>query len=73
MKANLTGKILTVTRGKQGETSITIETAGRVDVKSPQSQSVSLVGTLTLRDVIADNMKIGSCIRITISDENVID
>lgn len=72
MKARLQGRILSVTN-KDGDAEIVFETAGKVQKGqgpiAPQARETSLKGTVTLKAVVANEMKIGSVITVSISDE----
>ena len=72
MKAVLKGKILSVdkTGGTNlGDTRISLESAGKVQTTNISAQEISLSGILKLKSLISDNMKLGSVITITITDE----
>lgn len=68
MKAKLTGKILSVDIS-QGEARLSIESTGKVDTRNIAAQEVVFNGTVRMKALIANDMKIGASITITISDE----
>ena len=67
MKAKLTGKIVSLER--DGDTTIVFEAAGKVDTRNIAAQPTELHATLSLKSMISDQMKIGSTITVTITDE----
>lgn len=79
MKAKLQAKVIEVirnTEAKMGSTSFPnmvklklITSKGRVDTSLNNAQMVVLDGDLFLRETIANQMKIGATITITLSDE----
>ena len=69
MKANLTGKIVSLEKS-EGDTTIVFEADGKVDTRNIAAQPTSLHATLTIKSMIADQMKIGATITVTISDED---
>jgi hypothetical protein len=72
MKATLKGRILSVKR-TDGDAEITFTTKGKVDkgagVMAPTARETSLDGTLKLKEVVANEIKIGAVITIEINDE----
>lgn len=58
---------------KDGDAVVTFESAGKVQKGqgpiAPSARETSLNGTVTLKAVVANEMKIGAVITITISDE----
>lgn len=73
MKAKLNGKITSVTNA-DGDATITFESTGKVDrsgtgVMAPDARKTSLNGTVTLKAVVANEIKIGAVITVTITDE----
>jgi hypothetical protein len=68
MKAKLTGKILSVDIS-QGEARLSIESTGKVDTRNIAAQEVVFNGTIRMKALIANDMKIGANITITVSDE----
>jgi hypothetical protein len=73
MKARLQGKILSVKNG-DGDAEITIQATGKVDksgkgVMAPTARETSMNGTMTFKAVVANEIKIGAVITITVSDE----
>lgn len=80
MKAKLQAKVTSVAKGVKydgaGNMNITnmtklelVTTKGRVDTTLNSAQLVRLDGNLFLLEVIANQMKIGATLTITISDE----
>lgn len=68
MKAKLSGKIAALEKG-EGDTTIVFEADGKVDTRNIAAQPTSVHATLTLKSMIADQMRIGATITLTISDE----
>lgn len=73
MRAKLNGKIISVQSG-DGDCVITFESAGKVDrdgtgVMAPDARKTTLNGTVTLKAVVANELKIGAVITVTITDE----
>lgn len=73
MKATLKGKILSVTNDG-GDTVLTIASTGKVEKTgfgpgSTDARKTSLDGTVKLKAIVAEDMKIGATLTITISDE----
>lgn len=73
MKSRLQGRIVSV-KNTDGDAEITFQSAGKVDkagrgVIAPSARETTLSGTMTLKAVVANEMKIGAVITITISDE----
>lgn len=70
MKASLKAKILGVEKNG-GEVILTLDTptAGKVGIRAVNAQDVYLSGKLKLRELVANEMKIGATITITITDE----
>lgn len=72
MKAKLTGKIVSLEK-VEGDTLMVLEVDGKVDTRNIAAQKTSMHATLTIKSMIADQMKIGALITIAISDEDVGD
>lgn len=73
MKAKLSGRIISVTNA-DGDAVITFESTGKVDrsgtgVMAPDARKTTLNGTVSLKAVVANEMKIGAVITVTITDE----
>ena len=71
MKAKLKAKILSVEKAgaNSGDTRISLESTGKVQTSNISAQDISLVGSLKLKSLIANEMRLGATITITISDE----
>lgn len=69
MKARLKGKIVSTNR-LDGDIRIQIESTGKVETKNINAQECSLGGLFQLKGLSAENMKLGSILTITISDED---
>jgi len=68
MKAKLIGKINSL--DKSGGTAILFITSdGKVETTNIAAQEISFSGILRLKGLVADQMKIGATLTITISDE----
>lgn len=68
MKATIKCKIESMKRNKDGVVELSLIGAnGRVDVKSPVAQETSITGTLLLKAIVADQLKIGETINFDIS------
>lgn len=68
MKARIICKIGEVTRDNNGFVSLNlISASGRVETHSPAAQEVTLVGTLKLKTVVANQLKIGELIEINLT------
>lgn len=72
MKAKLTGKIVSVKKEQDGGNTLleVATTSGKVDTRNVTAQDCSVNGTITLKSMIANEMKIGATLTITISDED---
>ena len=68
MKAKLSGKIVSLEK-VEGDTLMVLEADGKVDTRNITAQPTSAHVTLTIKSMIADQMKIGASITITFSDE----
>ena len=68
MKANLKGKIVGLVVEK-GEVLINLELAGKADSRSPEARPLEMSGTLKLKQLIANEMKLGSIISVYLTDE----
>lgn len=75
MKSKLTGKIVSVKKDKDGGNALLeiATTTGKVDTRNVTAQETSLTMTLTVKSMVADEMKIGAVLTITISDEEKCD
>ena len=76
MKATLKGKIVSV-KNVDGDAEITFQTDGKVDKAGgrvdPSARKMKLGGTMSMKAVIANEMKIGAVITIHVSDEDADD
>lgn len=68
MKSTLTGKINKVDK-IGGFVTIQITAVGKVKTNLINAQETSLSGEMIIKSVIADSMKIGAVLTITVSDE----
>lgn len=72
MKATLRGRILSVKR-TDGDAEITFTTTGKVDrgkgILAPTAREATLEGTLRLKEVVANEIKIGAILTIEIDDK----
>jgi len=73
MKSTLKGQILSVKK-TDGDAEITFQACGKVErstggVIAPSAREITLSGTTVMKAVIANEIKIGAIITITISDE----
>ena len=68
MKAKLSGRIVSLEK-VEGDTLMVLETNGKVDTRNITAQPTSAHITLTVKSMIADQMKIGGVITVTLSDE----
>jgi hypothetical protein len=70
MKAVLKAKILSVEK-VGGDVVLTLDTptAGKVGIRAINAQDVYFSGKLKLKELVANEMKIGATITITITDE----
>ncbi len=84
MKAKIRAKIVGIERNAKfegarnidvvGLTKLTlISTSGRVDTTLNNAQLTTMSADLFLKEVIADGMKIGATITITVSDEENVE
>lgn len=71
MKATLKAVILSVDKD-DGKVTLSIMTpaAGKVNTKSISAQDIYLNGKLILKELVANEMKLGATITITVSDED---
>ena len=71
MKSTLKGKIFSIEKDSHshGVVLLKVNAIGKVDTKLLNAQEVSFNGTLILKQVIADEMKIGATLTITVSDD----
>lgn len=72
MQAKYTGKIVEVVKkgDAYGDTKLKISCKGKVDSKNLNAQETSLEIVAELKSLIADNLKIGTVLTITLSDED---
>ncbi|MGE3320550.1 MAG: hypothetical protein AB7I18_14775 [Candidatus Berkiella sp.] len=68
MKANLKGQITSIDK-LSGTATLSITSTGKVETSNIAAQETSLGGVLKLKSLVADKMKIGAILTITISDE----
>ena len=68
MKAKFTGKLVSLEKG-EGDTTMVFEADGKVDTRNIAAQPASIHTTLTLKSLVADHMKIGATMTVTVSDE----
>lgn len=72
MKAKLQGRIVSVSN-KDGDAVVAFESTGKVQKGqgplAPSARETTLSGSVTLKAVVANEMKIGAVITVTISDE----
>ncbi len=74
MKATLKGKLLRI-ENTGGDTVMTFESVGKVDKTgfgpgSTDARKTQLNGTFMLKAIVAEGMKIGTTLTISISDED---
>lgn len=69
MKSTLQGRIIS-TDNLEGLVTLAINAKGKVDTHLIAAKDISFNGTIKLKSVISDNMKIGATLYITVSDEN---
>lgn len=68
MKATLKGKILKMDR-VNGNVELSIESSGKVATTNIAAQEITLKGHILMKGLIADHLKMGSILTITVSDE----
>lgn len=77
MKATLKGKITAVNKPEEGDVEITFVSTGKVERGSgpmdPSARQLKLNGSMTLKQVIANDLKLGAVLTITVSDEELDD
>jgi hypothetical protein len=71
MKAKLRAKITNVSMENHGLTVIAFKAEGKVDTRLQNAQLTTMSGHFAIKDVIAGEMKIGSMITITLTDEEI--
>ncbi len=71
MKAKLKAKILEISKDSNGNTILALQAEGKVDTRLQNAQFTHFAGRLSLKEVIANEMKIGATITISITDEEV--
>ncbi len=73
MKATLKGKITAVNKPEEGDAEITFVSSGKVDrgagPMDPSARQMKMNGSMTLKAVIANELKLGAILTITLSDE----
>lgn len=69
MKAKLEGKILSIDK-HGGDTKIILDAKGKVETSNISAQDIEFNGTLRLKSIISDKMRIGAILTITIGDED---
>lgn len=72
MKAKLTGKITTVSKC-QNIVNITASFTGVVIDAPPNAKEISFEAAMSLKPLIADQLKIGSTLTIIVSDEEIVE
>lgn len=72
MKAALKAKILSVEKSG-GDVILTLDTpiAGKVGIRAINAQDAFFSGKLKLKELVANEMKIGATITITVTDEEL--
>ena len=74
MKATLKGKITAVNKPEEGDAEITFVSTGKVErgagPMDPSARQMKLNGSMTLKGVIANELKLGAVLTITLSDED---
>lgn len=74
MKATLKGKITAVNKPEEGDAEITFVSNGKVERGSghmdPAARLMKMNGSMTLKGVIANELKLGAVLTLTISDED---
>lgn len=69
MKATLQGKIVRTENTADGEVAIDLESKGKVATTNVAAQMIILDGSIRMKQIIAGQIKLGSIITITITDE----
>lgn len=69
MKATLKGRITKVFRQEDGTTNLTLETRGKVADTTISAKEALFQGELNLKSLVADQLKLGATITITVTDE----
>lgn len=73
MRASFKGKISKILReeeGGAGNVQIQLDLKGKVDTKAVNAKDASLALSLSLKPLIADEIKIGSTITVWLTDED---
>lgn len=70
MKITLKGKIGTITKDGSGTTTIALKIRGKVAKGNPYATEALMDGTLHLKDVIADQLKIGEELTVLVSSSD---
>lgn len=70
MKAKLRCKIASIQKDANYIQLEISEIDGKVDTKMPPAQEIKMIGTLFLKPVIADHIKIGSTVSIDLAIED---
>lgn len=71
MRAKVKTKINSIQRLSDGSAIISIEAAtpGKVETKAMNAKEIFFKGEISLRQLVADDIKIGAVITITLTDE----
>lgn len=72
MKATFKGRVHQIDR-KQDLTKLHLDIKGKVDTRLVTAQEAELDALVMVKTIVADSMKIGSYITITVSDEELDD
>lgn len=68
MQVKMRSKITSMSRNSN-EVKISLELRGQVQESQSSAKEASMIGTLVLRPIMADQLKIGSTITVILSDE----
>jgi len=68
MKAKLKGQITSIDKSN-GIATLSVTAAGKVETTNISAQETSLGGVFKLKTLVADRMRIGAVLTITVSDE----
>ena len=66
MRIELQGNIRNVVRNDDGTVTLTLKLNGNVANRTGEAKKASLDGTLTIKQVVADELKIGSIVSIDV-------
>lgn len=69
MKATFKGQVFKIDREKSGFVKLHLDLKGKVDTRLVTAQDAELDALVMVKTIVADTMKIGSTITITVSDE----